>query len=133
MDSTGKSVVGAPHWSNRIRQQSGLAGADAANQNKRWAARKKSEIPGYIYSDKIQTAVRCIVRDVSSSGALVQLRKGPESLTVDDIPETFTLVLKHYREQTEVKCIVVRRFADGLGVRYAGQLTTYVKAPAKRR
>ena len=46
-------------------------------------------------------------------------------MTADDLPQTFTLVLLHYRERTEVGCTVVRRSGREVGVRYTSGFNTY--------
>lgn len=89
----------------------------------RWARRRKADLPGYITSERLQAAIRCSMRDHSSSGALLQIVES-NGVTVDDLPEELVLVLRTSREQTVVRCTVVRRFADGIGVRFKGMFKT---------
>lgn len=126
MDRTSKDSKASPDWTERIR--SAGAGRQSAHEqldaNKRWGRRKKSDIPAQIYASGQQTAIRCSVRDTSSTGALIQMRPDSSNMTVDDLPETFTLVTKTYRDYTEVKCSIVRRFGDCVGIRYTSQFRT---------
>lgn len=130
----------ALHWADRIRPRD--VGTDAAGGrdqgNQRWAKRKRSDLPALIAGGSLPEPVRCRIRDSSSSGARLLL-PGTQH-TVDDIPDSFTLFQTNNREYTQVKCVVIRRFGDSIGVRFAGAFTTVVKersamraGPAKRR
>ena len=136
MEST-KAKGQIVHWSSRIRPPAsvGVAPPCSNDLNKRWSLRKTSEMPAFICSAKLQAAVRCVVRDTSSTGALIHLSPSAERLTVDDMPEVFTLVMTHYKARTEVECVVARRFGDGLGVRFTSAFittSTTVRQPERR-
>ena len=94
--------------------------------DRRWALRKRTEMPGYIAHSKNPQGVRCIVRNTSSSGALVEVVSGSDRFAnpADEIPDQLTLVFISYRERTEVACAVMRRTGRMLGVRYVGSFRT---------
>lgn len=57
-------------------------------------------------------------------------------MIVDEIPETFKLVIGSNRACSEVGCVVARHRADRVGVRYVGQFRTVMqrqRVPANRR
>lgn len=110
------------HWSDRIRSASGRKALNAdAKCNQRWATRRKSDLPALISSDALQSPVRCYMRDHSSTGAFLQITSEPDRrLEVDDVPDRFMLYLLNNRAYVGVQCVVVRRFGDCIGVRYAG-------------
>jgi hypothetical protein len=110
--TNGKTV----HWADRLRARPVEVKDDAVNN--RFSSRKRSDMPAVIYSDKMPNAVRCMVRDTSSTGAQIHLLPSAERLTVDDLPETFTLIMTHYKERSDVQCQIVRRFGDRVGVRF---------------
>ena len=122
MQPTINPSAGEVHWSSRLRPRlvdpASRHGKDGDNQ--RWAGRKRTDIPGYVYCEKLATSPRCVVRDMSSSGALIYLQPSAERLTADDMPECFTLAMLHFREQTEVQCVIVRRLGNAVGVRFTG-------------
>ena len=131
MEPTHKPASPVTHWSERLRARStGGDGGANAGENQRFSRRKQTDIQGFIRSDKLSTAQGCIVRDTSSSGARVHLLPSAERLTVDDMPDCFTLVMLHARDRTEVQCVVVRRMGDSVGVRFTSAFRT-TAAPAR--
>lgn len=92
------------------------AGPDEAAENRRWAQRKPRSLPAYLLSERLQGAVQCVVRDMSSTGAKLQLAAGATVKAADDVPETFTLYL--LTDEIEVDCAVAWRRASSLGVRF---------------
>lgn len=135
MDQSAKALMAVENWTDRLRvqrtQQS--AGTAEALENQRWARRRKSDLPGLICSPALQSQLKCRMRDGSSSGALLLLETASEKLTVDDVPDSFTLFLMNPTGYTQVQCTVIRRYGDCLGVKYCGAFRTVVKerAPAK--
>lgn len=103
--------------------------------DRRWATRRRSDMPGYIAHAKNPQGIRCIVRNTSSSGALVEVCAGTDRFAnpADEIPDRLTLVFISYRERTEVACAVMRRNGRMLGVRYVGAFRSFpAPQPAMR-
>ena len=144
--------VSKPQQGRRIRQVSDAVTAmtvtravqqASSTSDRRWALRKASDMPGYIGHSKNPQGVRCIVRNTSSSGALVEVCAGSDRYAnpADGVPDQLTLVFISYKERTEVSCTVMRRTGRMLGVRYVGpfrsfpapQSTLKSVSPAKKR
>ena len=109
---------------------------ETPGNHQRWAVRRIAQTPGWIISTALPGSVRCSVRNTSSSGALIQLLPDERRMTVDEMPDTFVLAIGSNREYSEIKCIVARRHADCVGVRYVGHFRTVVKQqrmPEKKR
>lgn len=132
-----------PVQGRRVRQISemlaalsttGSVAVEAAPCNRRWAPRKRTETPAYIGHAKNPHGVRCIVRDTSSSGALVEVCAGSDSSgnPADEIPEKLTLVFVSYKERSEVACVVMRRSGRMLGVRYVGPFRSFAAPVAAK-
>ena len=128
--------VSRPEQGRRIRQVSDAVSAMATSKtiqqaaeksDRRWALRKRSDMPGYIGHTKNPQGVRCIVRNTSSSGALVEVCAGSDKFAnpADGIPDQLTLVFISYKERTEVACAVMRRTGRMLGVRYIGPFRSF--------
>jgi hypothetical protein len=137
-DAPAKPVtpVSRPATARRVREVgaavSAMATAKPVQQeqgksDRRWALRKRSEMPGYIGHAKNPHGVRCIVRNTSSSGALVEICAGSDRFAnpADEIPDRLTLVFISYKERSEVACAVMRRTGRMLGVRYIGPFRSF--------
>ena len=117
---------------NRIKRRAtdAMPAVHARANDQRGGNRKSSDLPGYIWSEKLPAAVPCSVRDMSVSGALLQLKSGPDVAAAEALPDRFVLVLTHYRERTEVDCLKVREGSGRIGVRFTSQFRT--SQPADR-
>jgi hypothetical protein len=99
----------------------------SSSSDRRWALRKRTEMPGYIGHSKNPQGVRCVVRNTSSSGALIEVCSGSDRFAnpADEIPDQLTLVFISYKERSEVACAVMRRAGRMLGVRYIGPFRSF--------
>ena len=124
----------------RIRQISDMvatltsarsAPSAATKSDRRWALRKRTDMPGMIGHAKNPQGLRCIVRNTSSSGALIEVSGSSDRFSnpAEDIPNEITLVFVSYKERTEVSCVVMRRAGRMFGVRYVGPFRSF-PAPA---
>jgi len=92
---------------------------------RRRAGRRTSDLPGYVtWGNRLDSVIRCRVRDMSASGALLALESKRRKFTMDQLPDGFTLVMIHYREEAHVACTVMRRMGSDVGVRFVGQFRT---------
>lgn len=98
---------------------------------RRWALRKSGIISGHLISDRLQGSVGCIVRDVSATGAKIQVQQGRGSVvtTPATLPDTFILVLEH--EEIEVACAIAWRGAYDVGVRFSSPMKHLPKRPKR--
>ena len=81
---------------------------EAQQRERRRAARISIDIDGVIKSSERYTPLPCTVRDISETGARLQVENG------DRIPDVFRLHLEH--EGFSADCIVVRRSETEVGV-----------------
>jgi hypothetical protein len=109
--------------------------AETAGENRRWSSRRSTVLAGTIISDRIAGGAMCVVRDLSATGALIELRNSKTS--VRELPDTFALVLVH--DNSEVRCEIAWRQPTSIGVRFLGGFKTLpvrakpkTQAPAKR-
>ncbi|MEQ1652179.1 MAG: PilZ domain-containing protein [Hyphomicrobium sp.] len=117
----------------------GIPLAQQLNDEQRWSSRKSTVLAGVIISDQIPGAVPCVVRDVSATGALIDLRSANSSViaSASGLPGTFALVLQ--RDNSEVRCEVAWRQQTTVGVRFISAFKTLparakpVKPAAKRK
>lgn len=100
------------------------AGADAADsaeelKKARISHRKHAASAGIIYSNEINGAVRCIVRDMSVTGAKLAVRDSKHITKTNGkmgLPELFTLNIR--LDRIAVDCRVVWQKDDEVGVRF---------------
>lgn len=83
----------------------------------RFAKRRKTTIPASILSSDLAQPLACIVRDTSSSGALIELQgAGGRGSDAQRLGDTFTLVMP--RELVQFDCRIAWRQANLIGVRF---------------
>jgi hypothetical protein len=88
--------------------------------NRRWARRKARNAPAAIMFPGITTPIACIVRDTSSTGAMIEMVKdkynaeGSTKVVEDEFTLTITL------DKTYVQCRVQWRSGTRIGVRFLG-------------
>lgn len=95
------------------------ATASGAGSDNRFAPRRQSAIPAQIYFDGTSVTSPCLIRDMSTTGARVELRGGwdnPFSSPESDI-ERIRLVIRADRVMYD--CKIVRRDGNELGLKFA--------------
>lgn len=97
--------------------------------DRRWSQRRRHAIPAYLVSDRMQQAAPALVRDMSSTGAKVELKAETVTgmATTAGIPENFVLVLSG--DGIEFDCEVVWREPACLGVRFLRGSRVMTKRP----
>lgn len=85
---------------------------------RRWAARKPSMAAAAIRLPDNSVPIPCLVRDVSTTGAKIELVTGADNLLGGRVrlPPKFTLQIKV--DRMEVDCAIVWRKSEFVGVRY---------------
>ncbi len=112
-----------------VRQQP-LAAAATKPSERRRAGRRPSDLPGYIHwGNRLDSLIRCKVRDMSATGALLQLDPQRRKISMDMLAERFTLVVFQMREETHIECQLMRRSGSTseVGVRFVGQFRTVTR------
>lgn len=109
--------------------------ADIADANKRWAKRKPASTPAKILFDGITTPYDCTLKDISSTGAQIEMtstRYNPDAST-EIVPHYFTLIIP--LDRTAVDCQSMWRRGSKIGARFVGMVRAMPapKRPALRR
>ena len=101
--------------------------------DRRWAQRKARSLPAYLQSDKLQSQVPCIVRDLSSTGARVEIVLGRDTpiRSADDLPQQVTLYM--VTDEVDVECDVVRRDGKFAGLQFASAMRIKLRQKAMIR
>lgn len=91
---------------------------EAKGGDKRWANRRKTETPGLVYLEGSSAVIACLVRDVSTTGAKIQMQENWMTLlgAVRHLPEHLTLVIRH--DRVAYDCKIMRRNDRELGVKF---------------
>ena len=103
---------------------------------RRWAKRKSVANSGQILFDGITTPYGCIVRDISSTGARLEMTRNkfnPDGAT-GFVPTFFTLIMP--LDRTRVECQSMWRRGTFLGARFLGaveQMPAYARPPTIRK
>ena len=103
----------------------------AENDERRWALRKSGIVPAYIISDSLGGPVSCVVRDISATGAKVELKIDRHSVigSAEGLPKSFVMVLQ--REFVAVECHIAWRTERMLGVRFVSTMKHMPKQPTR--
>lgn len=90
----------------------------ARQEDPRRSRRNSACMQGTIHSSRLSEPVHCLVRDISATGARLDLVKGDRKpFTAEELlPDRFTLQMR--LDRTEVDCELVWRKVNVIGVRY---------------
>jgi hypothetical protein len=103
--------------------------AEEADQlNKRWARRKTTATPAKILFDGITTPYDCTLRDISSTGAQVEMTRtklNPDGSS-ENLPNYFTLIMP--LDKTAVECQSMWRRGSKVGAKFVGMVRHFVPA-----
>lgn len=102
----------------------------ASSSDQRFARRKGCFVIAEIKTSPMAPPMPCVVRDTSSTGALIDIGQGRNETfaAVPKLPNEFTLVMR--RDFTEVDCRVMWRKGMQIGVRYTSPVRILPR-PAK--
>ena len=111
-------------FQNRIaaatRRAPVIAAETAGDSTRRWAKRKPVSDSGQILFDGISTPYGCFVRDISSTGARLEMTRNkynPDGVS-GFVPTYFTLIIP--LDRTRVECQSMWRRGAFMGVRFLG-------------
>lgn len=95
---------------------------------RRFARRKSAATNALITSPDMNVPISCIVRDVSTTGARIELVVTPENLLGGraKLPGSFTLNLR--LDRMDVDCAIVWRNGPLVGVRFVSTPRSYLKS-----
>ena len=98
------------------------AAKKAKADERRWAGRKQGVLAGLIAYHPVKAPVDCIIRDMSATGAKLEVGGswGDSFNSAQDVPDHITLLMR--LDKTEVDCEVMWRRTKQLGVRFTGSM-----------
>ncbi|HRK19312.1 MAG TPA: hypothetical protein PK970_10180 [Hyphomicrobiaceae bacterium] len=99
--------------------------------SRRWAKRKPAHNAAQIVFDGMTTPHPCVVRDISSTGAKIEILKSKvnSDASTSFLPTYFTLIVP--TDRTSVDCQSMWRRGSFMGVRFLGAVRQLEK-PAPR-
>ena len=109
-----------------------VAADEADSLNKRWAKRKPSSTPCKMLFDGISTPYECILRDISSTGAQIEMSRtkfNPDGSS-ETVPNHFTLLIP--LDRIAVDCQSMWRRGSKLGIRFTSMVRN-LPAPLKAK
>jgi hypothetical protein len=89
-----------------------------ASGDKRFAPRRSSQIPAQIYIEGTAVSVPCLIKDMSTTGAKLQLRAGWDNPFSSGTSETERIRLVIRLDRVIYDCKIVRRDDTELGVKF---------------
>ncbi|NOT70262.1 MAG: PilZ domain-containing protein [Hyphomicrobium sp.] len=92
--------------------------AQKANGENRFAPRRPSAIPAQIYFDGTVTSVPCLIKDMSTTGAKLELRTGWDNPFKSDASQMERIRLVIRMDRVMYDCKIVRRSETELGVKF---------------
>ena len=94
--------------------------AHGTSGENRFAPRRASQIPAQIYFDGTVTTVPCLIRDMSTTGARLELREGWSNPFASDASEMSRIKLVIRMDRVMYDCKIMRRGETELGVKFLG-------------
>lgn len=106
---------------------------EANGDERRFAQRKARSLPAYLLSDRISAAVPAVVRDLSSTGAKIEIVLGRDTpvTSADGLPANMTLYM--VSDSIEVDVSIAWRRGNSIGVRFTSMSRVRQKAKAVPR
>jgi hypothetical protein len=103
---------------------------------RRWAKRKPTHNSGQILFDGVNTPYPCVVRDISSTGAKIEMVKGKYNPDGGSsfLPNQFSLIMP--LDRTRVECQSMWRRGAFVGARFLGavaHMPAVVRTPSIRK
>lgn len=89
-----------------------------SRSDSRFAPRRKSQVPAQIYFDGTAQSVPCLIRDMSTTGARLQLREGWDNPFKSEVSEMERIKLVVRMDRVMYECKIVRRSETELGVKF---------------
>jgi PilZ domain len=92
-----------------------IARSDGDN---RFAPRRPSQTPAQIYFDGTATSVPCLIKDMSTTGAKLELREGWSNPFASEASQMERIKLVVRMDRVMYECRIVRRGETELGVKF---------------
>ena len=115
-----------------VTRRSAVSGAEESDdESRRWAKRKQVNSNAQIIYPGVTTPYACIIRDVSSTGAKIEMVKNKFNPDGESsfIPAQFSLISP--LDRTRVECTMMWRRGSSFGARFLSAMQQ-MPTPAKR-
>ncbi|MDX2309486.1 MAG: PilZ domain-containing protein [Hyphomicrobium sp.] len=106
-----------------------VAPVSDAGTEQRWARRTNTRLGAQIAHPSLTQPLLCTVRDMSSTGARLEVASNRGAISRDRVPDHFTLMMP--TERTMVECRVAWRQGALVGVRYTSPTRRMAKPERK--
>ena len=110
MQATGRKIHGSAGQAKD--------GDTAAASESRFAPRRKGQMPAQIYFDGTVVTVPCIIRDMSTTGARLELKDGWDNPFRSEASTMERIKLVVRMDRVMYECKIVRRGDSELGVKF---------------
>ena len=100
---------------------------------RRWAQRKPRSLPAFLLCERLSAAIPAVVRDLSSTGAKIELVLGRDTVvsSADGIPDRLTVYM--VSDEMEVDGVIAWRAGNFIGVRFTSASRSRPRPKAMRR
>ena len=92
--------------------------ADAGEKNKRFAPRRKGQMPAQIYFEGTVTTVPCVIRDMSTTGARLEIKDGWDTPFMSEVSSIDHIKLVVRMDRVVYECKIIRRANKEVGVKF---------------
>lgn len=86
--------------------------------DKRFAPRRRSQTPAHIYFDGTVVTMPCLIRDMSTTGARLELKEGWDNPFRSEASEMVRIKLVVRMDRVVYECRIVRRSETEIGVKF---------------
>jgi hypothetical protein len=86
--------------------------------DKRFAPRRNSQTPAQIYFDGTAQSVPCLIRDMSTTGAKLELKEGWDNPFKSEASQMERIKLVVRMDRVMYECRIIRRGETELGVKF---------------
>ena len=99
-------------------QRSKIGAAASAAGEHRFAPRRKGQTPALIYFEGAVESVPCLIKDMSTTGAKLELREGWSNPFASEASQMERIKLVVRMDRVMYECRIVRRAETELGVKF---------------
>jgi hypothetical protein len=110
MDGTGRRVT--------AKSAPAQNPADKSGSDQRFAPRRKGQMPAQIYFDGTVTTVPCVIKDMSTTGARLEIKDGWDTPFMSQVSSIERIKLVVRLDKVMYECKIIRRSDKEIGVKF---------------
>jgi hypothetical protein len=84
----------------------------------RFAPRRKGQTPAQIYFEGTVTTIPCVIRDMSTTGARLEIKEGWDTPFMSEVSSIDRIKLVVRMDRTVYECKIIRRGSKEIGVKF---------------